>query len=785
MDRWKERFFDWPLAPDRHEVVVERNAFSRAKSYLNYASRAKWLAIGGGIAAGFFYVFLVLILALLVDLLVTRGRVPNLAQLSVPEQERFVEEWKNYSTESRIEAIRHLGYSDFEANSRAPAKPHEKARFDTFKALVSTEKLPPSPGKMNDEDLRKWAQARGETDDPPYVEAMKEQELRWRAYVWLYLREHVGAEAADSYQPKVQPADHPPVPGIGEENRQPHGLISLLVRLRGSFAGKLLNAVASVNPWMWEGEDANRSLLTGLLLLAIFGALARTGCLILMNLQAGKTAIEAVTRLRRAIYHHSSRLGDLSIRANGTGEAHGLFTRHIEAVHEALYLWLTTAFRYPAQVALLSILALMVQPWLALAVVLFALLVWLMGGQIVAAFRRQTRASSRQAANRLVLLLESLRLMRLVKSYLMELFNQSRVERQLTEYARAHQLRYRGEALAKPVLYLLATLAGITLLYLAGRIVLSDGLSLAGLTILVVAVAGLYPPVRGWLDLKKHLRRGRESATALFAFLDRKGDQKEFADAEFLQPMSKALEFKEVAVKDPGSNRILLSDVNLTIAAGEKIGIMGNDDTEKQALLYLIPRFYDPSEGEIRIDGRNIRWVTMESLRAQIGLVMLNGLIFNDTVANNIGCGDAGYTLPQIIEAAKIAHAHQFIQKLPYGYETQIGEMGHSLRIGEQFRIALARAILRDPAIWIIEEPHGFLDDDTKALLDDTLSRILADKTAIFLPHRVSTLRLCDRIVLLHNGTVEAAGEHRELVHNSSLYKHLYYLEFNAFADQT
>lgn len=767
---------------------MERNAFSRAKRYLDYSSRAKWLAIVSGVASGFFYVFLVLILALLVDLLVTRGRVPNFAQLSVPEQEQFLESWKKLPEPDRIEAIRHVGYGDFDANSQAPAKPLDKTRFANFRMLASTENSPPLPGKMNADDLKKWSQARGLTDDSSYVEAMKEHELRWRAYVWLYVRERVSADAANSYQPNVAPGDMPMLPGLGEENRQPNGVLSLIVRLRGTFAGRLLNGVASISPWMWDsssGRDADRTMLTGLLLLAIAGAVARAGCMMLMNLQAAKTTIEAVTRLRRAIYHHSSRLGDLALRSNGTGEAHGLFTRHIEGVHEALYLWLTTAFRFPAQVILLSALALFVQPWLALAVVLFALLVWVMGGQIVAAFRRQGRASSRKAASRLVLLLESLRLMRLVKSYLMEMFNQSRVERQLTEYARAHQLRYRGEALGKPVLILLSTLAGITLLYLAGRIVLTDGLSLAGLTILVVAVAGLYPPVRGWLDLKKHLRRGRDSSAALFAFLDRKGDQKEFADAEFLQPMSKELEFKEVLVKDPGSNRIILSDVNLTIAAGERIGVMGSDDVEKQALLYLIPRFFDPTEGEVRIDGRNIRYVTMESLRAQIGLVMLNSLIFNDTVANNIGCGEPGYTLPQIIEAAKIAHAHQFIQKLPYGYETPIGEMGHSLRIGEQFRIALARAILRDPAIWIVEEPQGFLDDDTKALLDDTFNRILPGKTAIFLPHRISTLRMCDRIVLVHNGTIEAAGEHRELVHASSLYKHLYYLEFNAFAEST
>jgi ABC-type multidrug transport system fused ATPase/permease subunit len=615
---------------------------------------------------------------------------------------------------------------------------------------------------------------------------MKEHELRWRAWVWLYLKDHVGIDAANAYQPEVAPGQPLPIPGLGEDNRNPHGVLSLVVRLRDTFAGKLLNSTASWCPWMWDGvngKDANRVYLTGLLCLAIVGVLLRTGCVMAMNYGAAVATIEAVTRLRRAIYHHSSRLGDLGLKANGTGDARGLFTRHIEAVHEALYLWLTTAFRYPAQLVLLLALALFVQPLLALAVVLFALLVWLMGGQIVAAFRRQGRASSRQAAGRLVLLLESMKLMRLVKSYLMDLFNQSRVERQLSEYSKAHMMRYRGEAFAKPVLVLLATLAGTILIYLAARIVLSDGLSLAGLTILAVAVAGLYAPIKSRLDLKKHLRRGRESAAKIFEFLDMKGGQTQYADAEFLQPMSKSLEFKGVSFKEPGSSRQLLTDINLVIPAGEKIGIMGGDENEKRALIYLIPRFSDPSDGEVKIDGRNIHWVTLESLRSQVGMVMQNSLIFNDTVANNIGCGDPSVTMPQIFEAAKVAHAHQFITTLPYGYETPIGELGYSLRIGEQFRIAMARAILRDPALYIIEEPLIPLDEDTKSLMDDTFSRILPGKSVIFLPHRISTLRLCDHIVLFHNGQIEAVGPHRELVHSSSLYKHLYYLEFNAFAE--
>jgi ATP-binding cassette subfamily B protein len=174
--------------------------------------------------------------------------------------------------------------------------------------------------------------------------------------------------------------------------------------------------------------------------------------------------------------------------------------------------------------------------------------------------------------------------------------------------------------------------------------------------------------------------------------------------------------------------------------------------------------------------------VTLDSLRAQIAIVLQHNLVFNDTVANNIGCGDPAFTLPKIIEAAKTAHAHQFIQKLPQGYETPIGEMGHALKPGEMFRIALARAILRDPALLIVEEPHTPLDENTKSLIDDTFARVLPGRTTIFLPHRLSTIRNCDTVFLLYNGKIEAQGDHRELLKESELYRHLQYLEFNEFA---
>ncbi len=229
---------------------------------------------------------------------------------------------------------------------------------------------------------------------------------------------------------------------------------------------------------------------------------------------------------------------------------------------------------------------------------------------------------------------------------------------------------------------------------------------------------------------------------------------------------------------------MLLEGVSLTIPAGQRVGLIGSEELEKHALVYLIPRLLDPTAGEIRIDQHNLRWVTLDSLRIQIATVLQNNLVFHDTVANNIGCGDQAYTLPQIIEAAKMAHAHHFIQKLPKGYETPIGELGHPLGLSEQFRIGLARAILRDPALLVVEEPETTLDDETKSLLDDTLARFLPGRTAIFLPHRVSTIRSCNRLFLVHKGRVVAAGDHKELLAHNPLYRHLHYLEFSEVADQ-
>ena len=703
---------------------MEREAFARARRFLNYSAVAKWLALTTAVATGVLYVALLVVLGLFADLIVSRGEIPLFRNLSRGEQDSFLQYWNSIDPEQRAGQLAAIGLEAKNAQQLATGTP------------VST----------------------------------REQELAWRSYIYHILDSRVRPAAAALV--KGQPLDSPLLD---------RGILSLVVRSTNRIYGRSIAWLARWNAWTWD----NFTYLPGLFALALVLALLRAILRFVMIAAAARATVEAATRLRRAVYHHTFRLGTLAVRALGPSEAVGIFTRELEAVHNGLYTWLTVVFREPVKFLLLLAFALVVNFYLALAFLFFALLVWLIGGQVAAYYRRQGRTAMQKAAEQLALIQESLMLMRLVKVYLMELFNQSRVERQLARYERAQMRRHLGEAIYRPLLVFLGTLAASILLAAAGLIVLSRHLGIATGILLATTLISLYWPIVTMIEHRRQLRRARASAVALFEFLDRKGDVGQMVGAEFLAPLSKQIEFDEVSLREPGTSRMLLQGISLTIQAGQRVALIGAEEMEKHALVYLIPRFLDPTAGEIRIDNHNLRWVTLDSLRAQIAIVLQHNLVFNDTVADNIGCGDPSYTLPQIIEAAKVAHAHQFIQKLPRGYETLIGDMGHTLDIGQQFLIALARAILRDPALLIVEEPAVSLGEDIKSLLDDTFARVLPGRTVIFLPHRIPTIRSCDRIFLLHKGRIQAAGAHRELLEQNELYRHLHYIEFNELIEQT
>jgi ABC-type multidrug transport system fused ATPase/permease subunit len=287
-------------------------------------------------------------------------------------------------------------------------------------------------------------------------------------------------------------------------------------------------------------------------------------------------------------------------------------------------------------------------------------------------------------------------------------------------------------------------------------------------------------PALGWFEMRRLIVQANRSAEGIFAYLEQKPELHQTGGAMFLSPLREKINFENVTLQN-SAGKTLLEGLTVEIPARTKTSIMALDDEVKTALVCLIPRLIDPKVGRVRIDGTDIRDVTLESVRSQVATVLQADLVFSDSVIANIALGDDSYDLPRIIEAAKVAHAHHFIQDLPNGYDTIIGPLGEYLKPDQQYRIALARAFLHDPAIVIIEEPTGLLEDEVKAFIDDTVARLAPGRTLIMLPHRLSTIRTSDRVILLHNGRLEAAGSPGE-IKSAKLFKHLQYVEFNQFA---
>ncbi|HEY1860628.1 MAG TPA: ABC transporter transmembrane domain-containing protein, partial [Gemmataceae bacterium] len=585
------------------ERETERSAFAKAFAYLNYDSAAKWACYLAAIGTGALYVALLLVLWLCVDLMVYRGRIPHYADLTRSERDTFN---RLFQEEDKGASVSALGLKPITADPaetadvfqappqdldwiwRANLYRYFRARVGPDAAILvlpSFRDLPDYQRKIVKDDWLAFADKDKLFDDLD-LGTLKakaqtlDDETIWRLFLFRNLSSGDNADelSAALLKQQLQARDKSDAWPEAVGNLEDHGVLSLVARSHAHDRAhtRLLAWVAKWNPWMWriDGGLTHRFsfYLAMLFVIALALASLRAALSYVMHYMAARTVIEATTRLRRAVYHHTFRLGTLAFRELGPSEAVSIFVRHVEAVHDALYTWMTVAFPAPLKFGLVLAFALYVNHWLALAFFLSAVVVWLAGGQIAAHFRRRGRAALNRASEQLTLIRETLMLMRLVKVYLMELFNQSRVERLLARYAKAQMIRYRGEAIYWPLLVFLGTFAGLVLLWVGGLIVLYGQLGVASAITLATALVSLYWPVEQWLSSRKILRRGRESSAVLFHFLDRPGEVGQVVGAEFLPPLGKQLEFDGVTLRDSATGRLLLDNVSLTIRAGQRVG---------------------------------------------------------------------------------------------------------------------------------------------------------------------------------------------------------------------
>jgi subfamily B ATP-binding cassette protein MsbA len=428
------------------------------------------------------------------------------------------------------------------------------------------------------------------------------------------------------------------------------------------------------------------------------------------------------------------------------------------------------------------------EPMNALAMMAVALyfdwkltLVFLGGGPLVIVLfgtfghkmKKATRRSLAASSEMLAKLQEAVAGLRAIKVYNQEQYEQRafqnishRLLRQLLNMAKV-------DAATQPTLEVLGMFAGCAALVMGMQWVATeqlDGAEFLGLLILLGASA---ESVRKTSDIWTKIQQSNAAAERIFEVLEQPVEV-EKPDAAALPPVQESIEFQEVTFSYPGAERPALDGINLIVTAGHNVAIVGPNGSGKTTLANLLPRFYDPDAGRVLIDGRDIRAVTLRSLRSQIGMVTQQVISFNDTIAANIGYGQPGATREEIVAAAQRAYAHEFICRLPKGYDSMIGEQGVGLSGGQLQRIVIARAILKNPAILIFDEATSQIDADSEAKIHEAIEQIMQNRTTFIIAHRFSTVIAADVIVVMNEGRIIAQGQHEDLMQTCPIYQALY-----------
>ncbi|HYL91964.1 MAG TPA: ATP-binding cassette domain-containing protein, partial [Alphaproteobacteria bacterium] len=334
---------------------------------------------------------------------------------------------------------------------------------------------------------------------------------------------------------------------------------------------------------------------------------------------------------------------------------------------------------------------------------------------------------------------------------------------------------------SSPLMDILGAVAGALLLWFGRSQIKSGAMTGPAFIAFIMAVFRLYAPVRKMAFFNNSFQQALGASSEIFRFMDERDEIAEKPGAIALPPFRKSVRFENVAfsyAEKNGGSPPILGSVDLEVPAGEVIALVGTSGAGKSTLVQLIPRFFDVTSGAIKIDGVDVRDVTLASLRAQIGIVTQETILFNDTVRNNIAYGQPGISQTAVIEAAKAALAHDFIEKMPQGYDTVIGEKGLRLSGGERQRIAIARALLKDAPILILDEATSALDNESEALVQSALHNLMTGRTVFVIAHRLTTVRRVDRIVVLEHGRISDSGTHEDLLTRLGTYRKLYELQF-------
>jgi ATP-binding cassette, subfamily B, bacterial MsbA len=490
------------------------------------------------------------------------------------------------------------------------------------------------------------------------------------------------------------------------------------------------------------------------------------------------TGFSAVSDLRNAVFQKVLRQGAEFFESNSTGRVMSSVMNDIEKIQVATSTMLVDLLRQ-IFVVLGLLLVVMQTNWRLALVSLTVLPVVLVP---TARIGRRIRSTSRKTQDHLAdlsqILQETISGHAVVHAFNAENYEMSRFRAAAKRLLRSNLKYVLQQAVASPLIEICGALTIVGLIWYARQEIKTGDLTAGKFMGFIVALLMLYEPVKRLTGIHNIFQQAIGASQKVFEYIDRPEDIQEQPKAARLERFQQAIRFENVCFQYPTAETQQLRGVNLQVKSGEVVALVGSSGAGKSTIANLVPRFYDVGDGRITIDGRDIREFTLASLRGKIGLVAQETFLFNDTVARNIAYGREDVPLSAIREAAKNALAQEFIEALPNGYETVIGERGVRLSGGQRQRLSIARAMLKNAPILILDEATSHLDTESELLVQKALANLMADRTVIVIAHRISTIRRADKIVVIDRGEIAEEGTHEELMAGGGIYQRLHDLQF-------
>jgi ATP-binding cassette, subfamily B, bacterial MsbA len=379
------------------------------------------------------------------------------------------------------------------------------------------------------------------------------------------------------------------------------------------------------------------------------------------------------------------------------------------------------------------------------------------------------------------ILYEAVSGIRVVKGFSMEEYEKEKFMQENERLKRMVMKSNKRILAVSPLTELVTMISAVIILWLGGSQVIEGGMTIGTLTVFSLSVLSLSKPINRLSRVHNINQQALAAASRIFEILDEKVSVEDKKDAKTLLPIKRDIVFSEVSFKYTANTNDVLKDISFKANAGEVIAFVGPSGAGKTTLVSLIPRFYDPTEGSVSVDGIDVGDVKLQSLINQIGIVTQETVLFNDSVSANIAYGKKDAEFSCIIDAAKTANAHDFIMNMPHKYDTVVGEKGFKLSGGEKQRLAIARAIFKNPPILIFDEATSQLDSESEKLVQEAIDRLMKGRTVFVIAHRLSTIKHADKIIVMENGKIEDMGRHDELIAKKGLYNKLYMMQFASF----